>query len=38
VPDVGSVSLKDQTGWVPLGAAIVSLIRDPARVQAHGGV
>jgi hypothetical protein len=31
VPDVGSVSLKDHTGWVPFGAAIVSLIRDPAR-------
>jgi len=31
VPDDGSVSLNDHTGWVPLGAAIVSLIREPAR-------
>ena len=31
VPDVGSVWLKDHTGWVPFGAAIVSLIREPAR-------
>jgi hypothetical protein len=28
---VGSVSPNDQIGWVPLGAAIVTLIREPAR-------
>src|SRR6185437_2794429 len=27
----GSVCANDQIGWVPLGAAIVTLTRDPAR-------
>ena len=27
----GSVWLKDQTGWLPLGAAIVTRMREPAR-------
>src|SRR3954454_18615431 len=31
VPLGGSVSLNDQVGCVPLGAAIVTLIREPAR-------
>jgi hypothetical protein len=31
VPVGGCVSLNDQIGWVPFGAAIVTLIREPAR-------
>jgi hypothetical protein len=31
VPVGGSVSPNDQIGWVPFGAAIVTLIREPAR-------
>ena len=31
VPVEGRVSLNDQIGWVPFGAAIVTLIREPAR-------
>jgi hypothetical protein len=27
----GTVSAKDQTGWSPLGAAIVTRMREPAR-------
>ncbi len=28
---VGTVWPNDQIGWAPLGAAMVTLIRDPAR-------
>src|SRR5258708_2078562 len=31
VPVGGCVSLNDQIGWVPFGAVIVTLIREPAR-------
>jgi hypothetical protein len=31
VPAEGCVTLNDQIGWVPFGAAIVTLIREPAR-------
>jgi len=31
VVPAGSVSSKDQIGWVPFGAAIVTRIREPAR-------
>jgi hypothetical protein len=30
-PLVGSVSLNDQMGWSPFGAASVTRIREPAR-------
>ena len=31
VPVRGSASLNDHTGWLPLGAAMVTRIRVPAR-------